>query len=205
MRRLAVRLNAAGFDVLRFDYYGTGDSGGEISDADLDGWRRDIETAIDEVKDTTAATQVTLVGLRLGATLAAQVAVKRRKDVERLVLWDPVGNGADYLRELEACSPNGDADEDGRDLLGFTVTKSMARDLGTLDLAASVPSLPARTLTVVSDAAPVQPSWAAALEQCGAPPIERIAGEPAWLEHRDSGAGAIPVQVLQRIAEWIAS
>lgn len=207
MRRLAVRLNAAGFDVLRFDYYGSGDSSGETGEADLDGWRRDIETAIDELKDTTAATQVALVGLRLGATLAAQVAAKRRNDIERLALWDPVASGPAYLRELEEASPLGDADEAGRDMLGFTLTQAMARDLGALDLAASASALPARTLVVVTDAAPVPARWAAALEQraTGALAIESIAAEPAWLEHRDSGAGAIPVKVLQRLSEWLAS
>ena len=43
--------------------------------------------------------QVTLVGLRLGATIAAAVAANR-DDVDRLVLWDPVTDGADYMQSV---------------------------------------------------------------------------------------------------------
>jgi pimeloyl-ACP methyl ester carboxylesterase len=207
MHRLAMRLNAAGIDVLRFDYYGSGDSAGEATDVDLEGCRRDIETAIDEIKDTTAATRVSLVGLRLGATLASQVAAQRRSDVDRLALWDPVVSGQAYLRELEDASPLGDADDSGCDLLGFTMTRSMARELNSLELAASVLAWPVRTLYVISDDSPHPSGLTSALAQrtADALTVERIACEPAWLEHRDSGAGAIPVQVLQRLVDWFAS
>jgi pimeloyl-ACP methyl ester carboxylesterase len=43
--------------------------------------------------------QVTLVGLRLGATIAAAVAATR-SDVDRLVLWDPVTDGAAYMQSV---------------------------------------------------------------------------------------------------------
>ena len=45
MKVLAERLVRAGHPVLRFDFYGTGDSMGEDIDADLDGWAGDIHVA----------------------------------------------------------------------------------------------------------------------------------------------------------------
>ena len=40
-----------------------------------------------------------LLGLRFGATLAAEVS-DARDDVELLVLWAPIGNGQSYMQEL---------------------------------------------------------------------------------------------------------
>ena len=74
LRQLALLLTIAGFHILRFDYYGTGNSAGDMIDADVQGWKADIETAMDELRHITDLQQVTLVGLRLGATLAAAVA-----------------------------------------------------------------------------------------------------------------------------------
>jgi len=66
----------------------------------VQGWKADIETAMDELRHITDLQQVTLVGLRLGATLAAAVAADRQSDVDELVLWDPVVSGPEYLAEL---------------------------------------------------------------------------------------------------------
>lgn len=96
LRHLAVRLAAAGFHAFRFDYYGTGDSAGASTDGDLDQWRRDIASALDELRDVSGVRRPSLVGFRLGATLAAQAPVR----VRDLVLWEPVVSGPAYLQQL---------------------------------------------------------------------------------------------------------
>jgi pimeloyl-ACP methyl ester carboxylesterase len=204
MRHLATLLTRAGVHVLRFDYFGTGDSAGDFADGDLKGWARDIETAIEELEDTAGVTRVGLVGMRLGGTLAAAVATKRR-DVESLVLWDPVVQGKEYVDELLRASPlsrSGPADV--HEVLGFALTERMSRELESIDLVEQVPSLPARTLVIASEAlrshASLQPALAG---RQGQPlPLEFIEAPPAWLEHRSTGIGAIPVNVLQRIVQW---
>lgn len=90
MRALAERLVRAGLHVLRFDYYGTGDSDGDSSPERALEWLDDIETAIEEVKQVSGAARVTVVGLRLGANLAACLAARRRGLIEQLVLWEPL-------------------------------------------------------------------------------------------------------------------
>jgi uncharacterized protein len=90
MRQLAVRLSACGFHTLRFDYFGTGDSGGEDSEASPAAAEADVESAIEGLRDIVGAARVTLIGLRLGATLAARAAMRRQENVEALVLWDPI-------------------------------------------------------------------------------------------------------------------
>src|SRR5215470_3230497 len=90
MRQLAARLVRAGFHVLRFDYFGTGDSYGDTGEGDLASWCGDIETAIEELKEMTGAAKVDLAGLRLGANLSARVAVHRPKEIGKLILWEPL-------------------------------------------------------------------------------------------------------------------
>jgi pimeloyl-ACP methyl ester carboxylesterase len=90
MRQLAVKLSAGGFHTLRFDYFGTGDSGGEDSEANPAAAEADVESAIEGLRDIVGAARVTLIGLRLGATLAARTAMRRKEYVEALVLWDPI-------------------------------------------------------------------------------------------------------------------
>lgn len=191
IKQLATLLNQAGVHVLRFDWFGTGDSAGEMLDASLAGWQADLETAIDELKDTTDAARVGLVGLRLGGALAAAVAARRRKDVDSLVLWDPVVSGEGYLKELLAeARPRAVERGGGHEVMGFALGEAMAAELRALVLPAA--ELPARTLVVRSVPG----------EVAGAVPVEVIEGQPAWLEDRHSGAGAVPVKVLQRIAQW---
>ena len=88
MRLLADMIAARGCDVLRFDYSGTGDSGGDATTASFVEWESDIETAIDELKDMAGVSRVSLVGLRLGATLAARVAEGRAWYAQRLAGLD---------------------------------------------------------------------------------------------------------------------
>ncbi|HEX3695823.1 MAG TPA: alpha/beta hydrolase [Polyangia bacterium] len=98
-RQLANLLAQARYHVMRFDYYGTGDSAGDGDDARLPGWIEDVGSAADELKDTTGVSKVWLLGLRFGATLAL-LATPGRRDVEGVLAWDPVVSGAAYLRQL---------------------------------------------------------------------------------------------------------
>jgi exosortase A-associated hydrolase 2 len=92
-------LASAGHPVLRFDYRGNGDSSGEFSDSSLAGAIADVRSAIAEVRRQCQADSVHLLGLRLGATIAALVAAQER-DVDRLVMWAPIVDGGAYMQEL---------------------------------------------------------------------------------------------------------
>ncbi len=93
MRQLALRLTIAGFHTIRFDYFGTGDSAGADSPLSSAGCEVDVESAMEALADIAGTARVTLIGLRAGANIAAQVAARRGADVETLVLWDPSGVG----------------------------------------------------------------------------------------------------------------
>jgi exosortase A-associated hydrolase 2 len=215
MRLLGNMLAAEGAHVLRVDYVGTGDSSGDMVDADLQGWRRDIDTAIDELKDTAGASRVALIGLRLGATLASQVAARRAKDVNALVLWDPVVHGGEYVQEMINTTsprpsgpmlpaPRSRESGGGYEVLGFPLTEAMASELRQLDLPSELARMTSRTMAVLSDRRPSHDALRAALASrpAGSASVEEIAGSPAWLEDRDTGVGAVPVTLLQRIVRW---
>ena len=99
-RVIAERLARSGFDVLRFDYYGTGDSAGADADGELEGWARDVVTADQELKRRVHPQSITWLGARLGATVAASATAKSARAPDKLILWEPVFNGARYLQTL---------------------------------------------------------------------------------------------------------
>jgi exosortase A-associated hydrolase 2 len=102
-RNVAGALSKRGFNALRFDLYGHGDSAGEFSDASLARWTADTLAAARWLTHETGCDRVALVGVRLGATIAARAAsalAAAGTPPERLVLWQPVVIGQTYATEL---------------------------------------------------------------------------------------------------------
>jgi len=213
VRQLGLQLNAAGFHVLRFDYYGTGDSAGDMLDATMQDWENDVAQAVDEARDTAGADRVTLVGLRLGGALAARVAANRPDDVKELVLWDPVVSGATYVDELHRAAANDAAVQPTTgttvNVNGFPLTTVVATELAGLNLASLADRLPARTLVVSSDATradePAFTEFRNALTRRQSNSVVEVIDAPAaWVEYRGSGTALMPVSILQRITQWLS-
>ncbi|HKY37420.1 MAG TPA: amino acid adenylation domain-containing protein [Polyangiaceae bacterium] len=100
LQRLARTLAAQGTPVLRFDYYGCQDSLGHATEAGPGRWRRDIIDAYQGLERRAQVRCISALGVRLGATLLAEVA--EQLDLERVVLWDPIEHGAAYHAELRS-------------------------------------------------------------------------------------------------------
>ncbi len=110
LRALAQTLALAGLPVVRFDYHGTGDSAGDDRQPDrVQAWLASVAAAVDEAKRRSGRASVALVGLRLGALLAA-VAAAARSDVRALALWAPISTGKAFLREMKMLRLTGDAE-----------------------------------------------------------------------------------------------
>ena len=89
-----------GYPVLRFDYMGHGDSTGHFEDTSIASRLADIKNAIAALKsETQGIRKINLLGLRLGALLAALTA-ENEKDIHRLILWEPISDGSKYIKEL---------------------------------------------------------------------------------------------------------
>jgi exosortase A-associated hydrolase 2 len=79
--------------------FGCGDSSGELRDARLDVWTRDVQEAAAWLHGQGIG-PIWLWGLRLGALLAAHSADALQPRPERLVLWQPVLNGQTHLTQF---------------------------------------------------------------------------------------------------------
>ncbi len=100
VQALAQQLAGCGFDTLRFDYEGWGNSSGDgLDPQQFIRWIDSIEHAMQFMSAQTAK-RVGLVGLRLGAALVTLAS--SRLPAAATVLWDPVVNGRRYLRALRS-------------------------------------------------------------------------------------------------------
>ncbi|HSI40015.1 MAG TPA: SDR family NAD(P)-dependent oxidoreductase [Xanthobacteraceae bacterium] len=214
IRQLAGMLHASGYNTLRFDYFGTGDSDGDATAADLATWEADIIAAIDQAKAISGAAKVSLVGMRLGAAVAASVASRLPEAVDNLLLWDPVISGPDYLVDVNKAArrnqnpigrarPRPAAQGGGYELLGFPLTARMLEQINAVDV--NKLQLLARTKVMASGTPAQYKDLQRALAgRRGAPlPIDYVESVPSWLEFEEN-VGSVPVKLLQRIAEWLA-
>lgn len=92
------RLTTEGIPTLRFHPFGTGESGGSFGDFTLSSAVSDACSAAELARQRLAPTRLGYFGLRLGATIAMLAACKQPVDL--LVLWSPITNVAQYMREL---------------------------------------------------------------------------------------------------------
>ncbi|MDE2161212.1 MAG: hydrolase 2, exosortase A system-associated, partial [Burkholderiales bacterium] len=96
--RQARALAALGYRCLLLDYHGTGESGGSTPEGDWDLWLDDARRAARWLADDSAL-PLTVWGVRTGALLAARLAAARETDVERLLFWQPVLDGKQFLNQ----------------------------------------------------------------------------------------------------------
>ncbi|EGV18541.1 alpha/beta hydrolase family protein [Thiocapsa marina] len=98
-RILGESLSRERIHCLRFDYRATGDSAGDSRETRISEHPRDIGTAIDELKAISGVDAVHLIGIRLGALFALDVA-RQRTDVQGVIAWEPIIDGTTYCNEL---------------------------------------------------------------------------------------------------------
>lgn len=99
-RAQACRFAEAGLPTLRFDYHGTGDSMGADDDSGrVQAWLDSVRLAVDALRTQTGVQNVTLVGFRLGALLAA-TAAEGLDGIDGLALVAAPASGAAYVRQM---------------------------------------------------------------------------------------------------------
>jgi uncharacterized protein len=214
LRELSHRLAAEGLCTVRFDYYGTGDSSGREDEGTPEQWLDDIEAALVEAQEASGGGSLSIVGLRLGATLAV-LACRRRRDIDRLVLWDPVVIGRTYLAELvdrhnalvsERPRPRGyRVSEPPTELLGTPVTPAVLSFLESLDLRRFERPPAARTCVISSDDQHASEDLVRRLLEAGADVhFERRPGPRVWLKEDDVIRALVPHAAIGTIASWLA-
>jgi len=215
LTKLAENLSEAGFHVFRFDYFGTGDSGGESEEGSISGWLDDIDTAEVELMDMSGSEDVSVVGLRFGGYLAARKAARNPRSTKRLVLWDPVVSGNEYVDSLfhtasnmpigARLPPKRPAENGGgHEICGFPLTEAMEAEMRSLDLLQPIREYPNDLLVIESENLDSHDQLRAELqERKPHVELEHIECRAAWREDWPSNAGVVPVQALKRIVEWM--
>jgi pimeloyl-ACP methyl ester carboxylesterase len=212
LRQLAVRLAEKGFPVLRFDYFGTGDSLGEETEGRVSQWLDDLSQAILEIKRRSGLPGLCLVGLRLGASLSLLTAA-RRNDVQNLVLWDPIVNGQAHLEEMVSLEkeltrfrpkPKERRISDWpKDIVGFPVGRELYQEVESIDLLAFPQIAADNILLIESETTPMQSSLKMALEKTGASlSFQHVNAPPIW-QPTANGSLLVPGPVLQAVTSWM--
>ena len=216
---MAERLARDGFDVLRFDYFGTGDSSGDDAEGDLSVWTEDVLRADDELRARSGAPRCTWFGLRLGGTLAALAAPQAKVPPHRLVLWDPVVDGAAYLDGLAQShrairrldfGPRWAVEGRLRDTvvreaqsecLGFPITPSLKHKLGALSGGAFRPST-ARVCIFQERRSSEMAVWARSLGPTAS--VCAIDTGVDWASNEAMNSAIVPAAALNRVLEAFA-
>ena len=95
--RLAGHLAAAGAAVLRFDYFGTGDSAGESQEVSLATMRRDAAAAAAALGELVPGATLEVLGVRMGGSLALELGAGL--GAAKTVAVAPVVSGHNWLRQ----------------------------------------------------------------------------------------------------------
>ncbi|GAB4391143.1 MAG: hydrolase 2, exosortase A system-associated [Kiloniellaceae bacterium] len=209
-RRMAVlqarRLAAQGWAVLLLDPYGTGDSGGDFAEARWETWQGDALAAADWLAARWPGIEITLWGLRLGALLAAVVAAGSPGRFPRLLFWQPVLRGdqfvSQFLRLRIAAAMASGEKETGEalrarlaagellEVAGYELTQPLVAAIDALRLEALLPALAETRIDWLEvTSAEGEPAFGPAsrrlLDALPAPSAGRltaraVAGEPFW-------------------------
>lgn len=92
---------AAGYAVLRFDMRGEGDSDRDFEESSIETRVEDVARAVKELRARVGdLPTVTLLGHRLGGSIAAAAVSNLSVRVDALVIWDPLPNGEEYFGQL---------------------------------------------------------------------------------------------------------
>lgn len=121
----------AGYVVLRFDFSGCGESDGDHGEITIDGQVAETLTALGFLKKVSQVNsgQTYLAGLSMGGAVAA-LAAARAADVAGVVLWAPVADMYEEIRDLVGESLISDVQAYGKaDFEGFALSRPFIESL----------------------------------------------------------------------------
>ncbi|WP_137918849.1 alpha/beta hydrolase [Hydrogenophaga sp. 2FB] len=206
-RVLADRLSHHGTHVMRFDYFGTGESSGDDEEGELGGWCADLQLADHELRQRSADSRVSWVGARLGATLAALASTNAPRAPDTLVLWEPILNGPAYLKELAGAdaksldsllrkptaptSPN-------TEFIGFGVGPKLVAQVEQLDVSPLSAARARQTVVIHNPTALQQPTLKAVLTRMGSScHAESLRHTFDWTSEEALNTALVPADALK--------
>jgi pimeloyl-ACP methyl ester carboxylesterase len=211
--RLATLLVGRGWHVLRFDYSGCGDSYGD-GPSGPDAWAQDVRLASVELRERAGTSRLALIGLRLGASLAAAAASSVRP-LHQLVLWDPV-DGPEYLRELDNFRHSATLSPPARRKVeqfgtndrgvGLDLAPELRQSIGRLDLDVQLSACADHVLVLDTQESDWTARFARRLAEGRHVTFKRLTERPIWVERKrnDPRNIKVPTASLQAIVDWMS-
>jgi pimeloyl-ACP methyl ester carboxylesterase len=158
IRQLSDQLSRQGHHVLRFDWYGYGDSDGKPDKGNYTIWLNNIKDALDELLSTSGHTAASVVGLRMAGNLLSK-ASNDLSNVKNIILWDPVLSGKHWLNELKELHnsflnkkysrlKNLSSD---KEFLGFPFSSSLQQEISSIDIPNHIPGNSCKLHLILSD------------------------------------------------------
>ncbi len=209
--QLARELASAGHAVLRFDYSGTGDSDGSSDSLALDRWLVDTLAAAVVLKKKSQISRITLLGTRLGGTMALRASCEL--GAKQLILWDPVVDGPAYLAALKRSHeamlrwdptqpPHPGRRYQAAQCWGFPLSSHLQSEL-TAITPDSIRTFSKQVELLLSEAGALPEDFPARLRAASGPELsvrEQHLNEPMhWLDERYVKRRAFPSQHLRLI------
>ncbi len=202
----ARRLAGRGWAVLLLDPFGTGDSAGSFHEARWEIWLADAGRGADWLAERWPGRPVSLWGLRLGALLACSLAATAPRRFARLLLWQPVVRGdqfvTQFLRLRVAAAMAAGEKESGQDLkarlaegeilevAGYELAPELVAGIEALRLEGLLAGLPGCRVDWLELSSPgsesaLSPASRRVLESLpaeGGPEVtsQAVSGEPFW-------------------------
>ncbi|RAK52386.1 alpha/beta fold hydrolase [Phenylobacterium deserti] len=186
-----------GFQVLRYDNLGEGDSLGLEPEADQwDAWLGGVHAAAAFARAYTGAQQLVLCGVRAGGALALAAAESVKPD--GVMLLSPTPSGAAWLRDLRfaAAIQRAPATTDGSiEVDGVRLSAATIQSLQSVDVT--------KTPRVWRDAFMAAPPSGAALAATLGPDatVRPFEGHAAFF--KEPHVNEQPTRVLEEAAEWL--
>lgn len=204
LRVLADRLCEAGAPVLRFDYYGTGDSSGPCEDVRAAKCADSILLAHQELQDMVGTQKIVWVGLRLGAAFAARAAQRATPAPAGMIFWDPVTDGSAYLAAIASPMAGPGNDHQAAEALGFTIPAPLRAELSDLTPDTCIPKRLRQAVVIGAEDESGAPALAAALTRSTKRLTWHTDPEVAsWNSTDRMNAFHIPAQTLSTITDAV--
>ena len=215
LKQLAMQLTVAGFSVMRFDYRGCGDSQGEHLQVSLQDWLSDIDAGLQQLKLLSGFDDISVIGLRLGATLAARYA-NQYHPVHKIILWDPLVRGESWLEQLRpqhvthlerfGCPEQNIPDcdrEEYEQIMGFEYSRYLLDEIRQIDMVSDISRRIAARILLVDT---IQDQSQVTLKQCLGTFHDRIdciqsSDSKVWLA--EPFEAVVPREAITAIVQWM--